>query len=143
MRIEGIIQLARKLPREIFYRSEPPTQFVHGRGKHTSSSMRLKSNSQHLRWTSGPQQQGTINLAGKETTRLPPPPAVFERFERLAPVENQFRMAVRDYALHTLFAIVFENPKGMYERPEPGRRPDFTIPNHIRMIAAQMPNWRR
>lgn len=48
---------------------------------------------------------------------------------RLARIENQFRMTVRDYALHTLFAIVFENPKSMYERPQP--------------IAGQMPNCRR
>ena len=105
--------------------------------------MRLKSNPQHLRWTSGPQQQGTVNLAGQEAIRLAVPSPRLERFERLAPVENQFRMTVRDHALHALFAIVFQNPKGMYERPEPGRRPDFTIPNHIRMIAGQMPNWRR
>jgi hypothetical protein len=69
--------------------------------------------------------------------------ARLEGFKRLAPVENQLRMTVRDYALHTFFAVMFQNPKAMDEAAELRRGCDLTIPNHISMIAGQMPNWRK
>lgn len=98
--------------------------------------MRLKSNSQHLRWTSGPQQQGTVNLSCQETTRLALPLACLECLKGLAPVEDQFRMSVWDHPLRRgVLAVVFQNPKGMNERTEPGRRGDLAIPNHLAMIA--------
>jgi hypothetical protein len=58
------------------------------------------------------------------------------RLKRLAPVEDQFRTAIGDYALRRgIFAIVFEDPKPIDERPEPGRRSDFTVLNRLGMIA--------
>ena len=97
--------------------------------------MRMKSNTQHVRRTFGPQQQRTVDLAGEETPWLAMPLAVLERLKRLAPVKDQLRMAVGNDALwNSVVTIVLQNPKAIDEGLEPGRRSDFTIPNHICMI---------
>jgi hypothetical protein len=132
-RLKSAIEVSRKRRREIFHRREPAAQFVHRMGKHPRSSVRMKSNPQSLSWAIGPHQQGTFNLAGEETTGLAAPLPGLKSLKRLAPVENQFRMTIRDRALRRgVLAIVLQSPKAIDERPEPDRRPNFTIVNHLR-----------
>jgi hypothetical protein len=103
----------------------------------------MKSNSQHLSRTPGPQQQRTVDLTRQETARLPVPLSGLQRLDRLVPVEDQFRMTVRDHALRRgIFAIVFKNPIPIDRRAEPRRRPDFTVPNHLGMIARVVLSFR-
>jgi len=66
---------------------------------------------------------------------------ILESFEGLVQVENQFRMTVRNHSLRRgALAVVLQNPKAVDEGTELRRRCYLTIPNHISMIAGQMPN---
>ena len=96
----------------------------------------MKSNAQHFRRAARAKKQRTVDLAGQKTSRLAAPFTSVESFKRLAPVENKLWMAVGDHALRRgVVAIVLQNPETVDERPQPGRRPDFSITNHPRMIA--------
>jgi hypothetical protein len=98
--------------------------------------MRVKSNSHNPGWAIGPQQQRALNLAGEETTRLAMPFPGSEKLKRLAQIEDELRMAIRDYALgRRTFSIMLQRPKAVDKRLKLGGGLDFTIAHHSGMIA--------
>src|SRR5271170_7015526 len=97
--------------------------------------MRAESDAQHLSRALGPQQQRALYLPSQETTRLARPVAIEVRLKWLTPIEDQFRMTIGNYSLRRgVLAVMLQNPKRMHEVPQPGRRSDFTIPDHRSMI---------
>ena len=52
-------------------------------------------------------KQWTVNLSGEKATRLAMPFPRLEKLERLAQIEDQFRMTIRDHSIgRSAFAIV-------------------------------------
>ena len=135
-RLQRPIKLPPKHWRQIPNRSKPSGQFMHRGAKHLRGSVRVKSNSHHAGGAIGPQQQRTANLAGEKTTRLPMPLPVLEELERLAQIEDKFRMAIGNHALRRdAFSNMLQRPKAIDERLQLARRPDFSITHHPGMIA--------
>jgi hypothetical protein len=96
----------------------------------------MESNPQHLRRTIRTEQLGAIDLAGQEAARLAMPLSRMEILKGLSPVEDQFRTAIRYNTLRRrIFAIVFQKPKPVDKQPKPRRWRDFTISEHLSIIA--------
>ena len=93
----------------------------------------MKSDPQHLRRAARSQKERPIDLPGQEVTRLANPTVTLEHLKWLPPIEDQLGMTVGNDPLRRgRLAIMFQNPEGADERPQPRTRLDFAILNRRR-----------
>ena len=78
--------------------------------------MWMKPNSHNPGSAIRPQKQWTVNLYAEKATRLTMPFPRLEKLERLAQIEDQFRMTIGDHSLgRSAFAIVLQSPEAFDE----------------------------
>ena len=80
----------------------------------------MKPNSHNPGPAIRPQKQWTVNLSGEKATRLTMPFPRLEKLERLAQIEDQFRMTIGDHSLgRSAFAIVLHSGAAARRRSLP------------------------